>query len=36
MDKKEIVFEKLTVDEEKFEKLTVDEESKARGGANEP
>jgi hypothetical protein len=32
MNNKEIVFEKLTVDEEEVERLTVDEESKVRGG----
>jgi hypothetical protein len=29
----EIVFEKLTVDEEEVDKLAVDEESMVRGGA---
>ena len=33
MNNKEIVFEKLTVDEETVEKLTFDEESKVSGGA---
>jgi hypothetical protein len=36
MDNKEIIFEKLTVDEEEVDKLTVDEESKVRGGSNPP